>query len=185
MHRRSSTPTPTMTLCWTRRLVMSKIPGHHRSLHTTTHAHQPASQPTAPCSPIIMSQVRVLCLQHCQHASVPRMMAGVVAILNPTIYSQFYIYTLPEVHITPWQKQEPPSSTFVEEHIMPMAVCFRINHIWCSSKHQPGKPNSPLWCSNHSSNFPVTNLNSGARARLNLPTIAMPGQHTTTLPARG
>lgn len=52
-----------------------------------------------------------------------------------TKYSQFYIYTLPEVHITPWQKQEPPSFTFVEEHIMPGTLVLQTFYLLqhCSS----------------------------------------------------
>ncbi|MPC21777.1 hypothetical protein E2C01_014773 [Portunus trituberculatus] len=51
-----------------------------------------------------------------------------------------------------------------------------IHHNGCSPEHQPGELTSPLRHSNHSSNLLVNSLNSPDRARLNLPTLAMPGQ---------
>ncbi|MPC54837.1 hypothetical protein E2C01_048766 [Portunus trituberculatus] len=54
-----------------------------------------------------------------------------------------------------------------------------VHHIWFSPEHQPGELNSLLWHSNHSNNLPVNSLNSQARARLDLLTLAMPGQHVT------
>lgn len=66
-------------------------------------------------------QKRICCVWHCWKVCI--------CSFNPTKYSQFYIYTLPEVHITPWQKQEPPSFTFVEEHIMPGTLVLQTFHL--------------------------------------------------------